>query len=339
VDFLAAVAHKDPVSEDPLSSPAEGYSSTVRGVPDTANVFRGLDQDLGPSGGIGAALRALKSRIGKVLREAERGPVLKALPAEAGDEAEPGAQSSKTSGEPMRVTLFALPQEPCAAGSGAVDYTPADPLPPGPPPPLAPIFLVMAGGANHEASVERVEALVASLADAPLLAGERGRLFRADRVDVDLRDAIALRRCPEPGAAPFVLVQVRDIRFRSRRRPRRVTEDRGDPGTPLSPTEQMVETIRIALNDFVFEPNDADTWAAIRGMALGVLHAFWQEGHLTGSPAEGAYFANCGLGETMTAEDLLQGRIVLAVSCMLSDVPAGEDPWRSFTFETANDSG
>ncbi|WP_019498205.1 phage tail sheath family protein [Pseudanabaena sp. PCC 6802] len=59
----------------------------------------------------------------------------------------------------------------------------------------------------------------------------------------------------------------------------------------------------------VFEPNDANTWVKVRGMIENYLNQKWREGALAGATPKDAFFVKCGLGITMTAQDILEGRM------------------------------
>jgi len=59
----------------------------------------------------------------------------------------------------------------------------------------------------------------------------------------------------------------------------------------------------------VFEPNDANTWVKVRGMIENYLTQKWREGALAGATPKDAFFVKCGLGSTMTALDILEGRM------------------------------
>jgi uncharacterized protein len=59
----------------------------------------------------------------------------------------------------------------------------------------------------------------------------------------------------------------------------------------------------------VFEPNDANTWVKVRGMIENYLTQKWREGALAGATPKEAFFVKCGLGITMTAQDILEGRM------------------------------
>ena len=59
----------------------------------------------------------------------------------------------------------------------------------------------------------------------------------------------------------------------------------------------------------IFEPNDANTWVKVRGMIENYLTQKWREGALAGATPQDAFFVKCGLGTTMTAQDILEGRM------------------------------
>jgi phage tail sheath protein FI len=63
----------------------------------------------------------------------------------------------------------------------------------------------------------------------------------------------------------------------------------------------------------VFEPNDATTWLKVKGMLESFLFNLWERGALAGPTPEAAYFVDIGLGKTMTADDVLNGRMIVRV--------------------------
>ncbi|TRY29856.1 phage tail sheath family protein [Aliiglaciecola sp. M165] len=63
----------------------------------------------------------------------------------------------------------------------------------------------------------------------------------------------------------------------------------------------------------VFEPNTAQLWSKIKGMIDNYLIQKWREGALAGSTPEEAFFVKIGLGETMTAQDILEGRLYVEI--------------------------
>lgn len=63
----------------------------------------------------------------------------------------------------------------------------------------------------------------------------------------------------------------------------------------------------------VFEPNDMNTWLRVKGMISSFLTTIWRDGGLAGSKPEQAFFVKVGLGETMTAQDILEGRLIIQI--------------------------
>jgi phage tail sheath protein FI len=69
----------------------------------------------------------------------------------------------------------------------------------------------------------------------------------------------------------------------------------------------LEQSIKQAAKAYVFEPNDANTWAAVKNMISSFLTSIWKEGGLMGAQPADAFQVDIGLGTTMTAEDLLNG--------------------------------
>ena len=69
------------------------------------------------------------------------------------------------------------------------------------------------------------------------------------------------------------------------------------------------ESIKKSTYWAVFEPNDANTWVKVRGMIENYLTQKWREGALPGASPKDAFFVRCGLGVTMSAQDILEGRM------------------------------
>lgn len=73
------------------------------------------------------------------------------------------------------------------------------------------------------------------------------------------------------------------------------------------------QSIALALEPFVFEPNVAVTWAKVTAMIEPFLHDLWRQGGLTGATPQNAFYVKCGLGVTMTAQDVLDGKLVVEI--------------------------
>jgi phage tail sheath protein FI len=87
-------------------------------------------------------------------------------------------------------------------------------------------------------------------------------------------------------------------------------------------TIMVGQSIKFALQAFVFEPNDADTWTKIRSMIENFLIALWRQGALAGTKPQEAFAVQIGLGSTMTAQDIIGG--TLKVSVMLALIRPAE---------------
>ncbi|QXE88239.1 phage tail sheath subtilisin-like domain-containing protein [Geomonas nitrogeniifigens] len=73
------------------------------------------------------------------------------------------------------------------------------------------------------------------------------------------------------------------------------------------------ESVKRATEPFVFESNDANTWVRVQGMVENFLTVIWRQGALQGVKPEHAFFVAVGLGKTMTAIDILEGRMIVEV--------------------------
>ncbi|UZD21715.1 phage tail sheath subtilisin-like domain-containing protein [Algoriphagus halophytocola] len=73
------------------------------------------------------------------------------------------------------------------------------------------------------------------------------------------------------------------------------------------------ESVKKATEFVVFEPNDANTWLRVKTMIENFLSNLWRDGALAGAKAEDAFFVNVGLGKTMTALDILEGRLIVEI--------------------------
>ncbi|MBK8491953.1 MAG: phage tail sheath family protein [Saprospirales bacterium] len=73
----------------------------------------------------------------------------------------------------------------------------------------------------------------------------------------------------------------------------------------------LEESIRKGTKYAVFEPNDEPLWAKVRGEVENFLFGFWQKGAILGSKPDQAFFVRMGLGQTMTSQDILNGKYIL----------------------------
>lgn len=69
----------------------------------------------------------------------------------------------------------------------------------------------------------------------------------------------------------------------------------------------LEQSCKLAAQAYVFEPNTKNTWEGVKSMIGSFLTSVWKEGGLQGATAADAFSVNCGLGVTMTANDILAG--------------------------------
>mgnify|MGYP001799528441 CR=1 FL=1 len=73
------------------------------------------------------------------------------------------------------------------------------------------------------------------------------------------------------------------------------------------------ESLRKATDFVVFEPNNGNTWLRVRNLIGNYLLGLWRQGALVGASPEEAFFIRVGLNESMTANDILEGRMVIEI--------------------------
>jgi phage tail sheath protein FI len=73
------------------------------------------------------------------------------------------------------------------------------------------------------------------------------------------------------------------------------------------------QSVKTALNRFVFAPNTAQTWVTVTSMIESFLHGVWAAGGLMGTSPQQAYNVQCGLGSTMTPDDILNGNMIVQI--------------------------
>jgi uncharacterized protein len=73
------------------------------------------------------------------------------------------------------------------------------------------------------------------------------------------------------------------------------------------------QSVKKATEFVVFEPNDANTWVRVRSMIENFLTGLWRDGALAGATPDDAFFVKVGLGETMTSQDILEGRMIVEI--------------------------
>ena len=73
------------------------------------------------------------------------------------------------------------------------------------------------------------------------------------------------------------------------------------------------ESVKKSTSWAVFEPNDANTWTKVRAMIENYLILKWKDGALAGAKPNDAFFVRVGLGQTMTSQDILEGRMLIEI--------------------------
>lgn len=73
------------------------------------------------------------------------------------------------------------------------------------------------------------------------------------------------------------------------------------------------QSVKNAIEPFVFEVNDANTWVKIQGMLENYLITLWRAGALQGEKPEHAFYVALGPGKTMTEQDIMEGRLIVEI--------------------------
>jgi phage tail sheath protein FI len=63
----------------------------------------------------------------------------------------------------------------------------------------------------------------------------------------------------------------------------------------------------------VFEPNDHRLWSSLRTNIGAFMDGMFRAGAFQGQKASDAYFVRCGLGDTMTQDDIDRGQVIAIV--------------------------
>lgn len=73
------------------------------------------------------------------------------------------------------------------------------------------------------------------------------------------------------------------------------------------------ESVKKSSQWAVFESNDTGTWIKIKAMIENYLLQKWRDGALAGTKPDQAYYVRVGLGSTMNAIDILEGRMNIEI--------------------------
>jgi uncharacterized protein len=83
---------------------------------------------------------------------------------------------------------------------------------------------------------------------------------------------------------------------------------------PVRRTALMIESsIYAGIQWAVFEPNDQALWSSLRASIGGFMDGLFRSGAFQGTTSASAYFVRCGLGDTMTQDDINAGQVVVLV--------------------------
>jgi len=91
----------------------------------------------------------------------------------------------------------------------------------------------------------------------------------------------------------------------------------------------LEESVKYAVRAYAFEPNVAATWLRIKSMIENFLYGIWKRGGLAGATPGDAFSVHVGLGNTMTADDILNG--ILRVTVMVALMRPAE--FLTFSFQ------
>ena len=84
-------------------------------------------------------------------------------------------------------------------------------------------------------------------------------------------------------------------------------------------TLTMIEqSCKLALEAFVFEPNDSNTWLRIKNMFSRYLEGLWRQGGIVGTTPDDGIFVLIGLNQSMTQADLDSGRLRCQIGVAIS---------------------
>ncbi|NOU50294.1 phage tail sheath family protein [Pseudoalteromonas sp. JBTF-M23] len=80
----------------------------------------------------------------------------------------------------------------------------------------------------------------------------------------------------------------------------------------------LEQSCKLAARAYVFAANDVNTWGAVKSEIGSFLMSIWKEGGLQGSKASDAFQVECGLGTTMTSDDILNGFMKVSVKVAIT---------------------
>ncbi|MDQ1162570.1 phage tail sheath protein FI [Chryseobacterium sp. SORGH_AS 447] len=73
------------------------------------------------------------------------------------------------------------------------------------------------------------------------------------------------------------------------------------------------QSCKLAAQAYIFKPNNSNTWESVKSMINSFLTSVWKQGGLMGSSPNDAFSVDCGLGNTMTSDDVLHGIMIVTI--------------------------
>ena len=90
-----------------------------------------------------------------------------------------------------------------------------------------------------------------------------------------------------------------------------------EPNKRLINERRLMLYLEHSINDSTqwisMNSNDGDLWATVKKTIEKFLKRCWENGMFAGTRPDDAFFVRCGLGETMTSEDVLNRRLIAEV--------------------------
>ena len=77
------------------------------------------------------------------------------------------------------------------------------------------------------------------------------------------------------------------------------------------------QSIKNALNQYTFAPNNSLIWNTVVQSISGFLTQLWSQGGLMGDKASDAFTVSCGVPQTMTPTDILNGYMIVQVTLQM----------------------
>lgn len=73
------------------------------------------------------------------------------------------------------------------------------------------------------------------------------------------------------------------------------------------------QSCKLATQAYIFQPNTTSTWTSVKAMISNFLEVLWRDGALAGATAREAFSVACGLGSTMSAQDIANGSMRISI--------------------------